>query len=432
MSSDIEACGSPTQSNMEDNKPDVTRTLLNLNTQLAQCLENLKSLGSTLSESLHHDDRLPKLEDMNLAAQAVDTLHQIQLMLDPPVLILADHFLGYVRSKCLLAAVERGIPDALKQGSMTLADLAKLTHSRNDRLGQILRILCDQGIFTYDDKTRRYSNSPASTLLLSDHWTQWHNWVTLYGTQFYDIARGIPSSTVERSSRTAAQINFDTDTNMFAFFREQEWALQLHRTLGGGATAQLPGILEDYPWYEVADGLVMDIGGGGGDFIAGLLRRYPEMQGGLFDQPHIADHFRSYFESGAKFHDIKGQVQDHNVVGGDFFESVPRCAVYTMKWCLHDWMDAEALAILKNIRKSIIVGPKSRLIVLESILSNRHSGRLTRYGDINMMMTISGQERTEDDWQNLAKSAGWELSGIWDLRRAWVKAMEFRPVVPEA
>lgn len=140
-----------------------------------------------------------------------------------------------MRSKCLLAAVERGVPDTLENGPATLDELAKATQSRTDRLGQILCILCNAGIFHYDEATKTYSNSPASSLLGSNHPTQWHNWVRLYGNQFYDIARGIPASLDRDDVRWAAQINFDTDDNMFTFFQAQGWVPLLHRTLGGGA-----------------------------------------------------------------------------------------------------------------------------------------------------------------------------------------------------
>ncbi|KAI1317922.1 S-adenosyl-L-methionine-dependent methyltransferase [Xylariaceae sp. FL0255] len=413
---------------MSGHTADVAKTLQDVNDQITQCLQSLKSLGLALYKTLHHDKELPDRENVNLAAQAVDSLHQIQLMLDPPTLILADHFLGYVRSKCLVAAVQRGVPDALAQRPMTLAELAKKTDSKPERLAQILRPLCLEGIFSYDEESHQFSNNPASTLLLSSHWTQWHNWVTLYGNQFFDIARGIPEAMTTGTSRSAAQINFDTDSNMFEFFRKQDWAPQLHRTLGGGATAQLPGILADYPWDEVADGLVMDIGGGAGDFLAGLLRKHSSMQGGLFDQPYIVDYFRQTLAEGGRFHDIAARVRDDNIIGGDFFQAVPRCEVYTMKWCLHDWTDEKAEIILKVIRENMSVVPKSRLVVLESVLSDQYSERLAIYGDINMMMTINGGERNRDDWERLARSSGWRIEGIWNLRRAWVKAIDLRPL----
>lgn len=345
---------------------------------------------------------------------------------------ICSRILGYVKSKCLSAAVERGVPDALEKGPATLDRLAEVTHSRSDRLGQILHILCSHGVFLYDAATGNYSHTPVSSLLRSSHWTQWHNWVTLYGDQFYDIARGIPESTREDATRWAAQINYDTDENMFSFFHNQGWVPQLHRTLGGGAAAQMPGILEDYPWNEVSDGLVIDVGGGSGAFIAGLMRRYPTMRGGIFDLPHVIDHVRPFFRGDGQFSDIGDRVGNENLLGGDFFESVPSCAVYTMKWCLHDWKDSQAITILKKIRQSIIIEPRSRLIVLESILSDKHSARLSQYGDINMMMTANGQERTEAQWEDLAVLSGWRIGKIWDLRRAWVKAIDFRPIIDQS
>lgn len=310
---------------------------------------------------------------------------------------------------------------------MTLDELAKSTESRSDRLSQILRILYTNGIFTFDSSTGTIANNQVSSLLRSDHWTQWHNWVTLYGNQFYDIARGIPESVRSDTKRWAAQINYDTDENMFSYFRSQGWVPQLHRTLGGSATAQMPGILEDYPWQEVSQSLVMDLGGGGGGFIAGLLQKYPTMRGGIFDLPHVLDHVRPFFRPGGQFSKFQQQVLDQDLIAGDFFKSIPERSVYTMKWCLHDWKDPEALAILKNIRSSIVQKPGSTLVVLESILSDAHSGRLSHYGDINMMMTANGQERTEAQWRDLVELAGWRVERIYDLRRAWVNAIDLRP-----
>lgn len=61
------------------------------------------------------------------------------------------------------------------------------------------------------------------------------------------MARSIPASLKEDAVRWPAQINFNTDLNMFAYFQQAGWLHQLHKTLGAGATAQAPGILADYP-----------------------------------------------------------------------------------------------------------------------------------------------------------------------------------------
>lgn len=432
--------------------PSITDLLSDLNKYLSVALQNLKSQGPDLKQALQDDYHLPDPETLKLAARAVDLMHQIQLLLDPPVLILADHFLGisreehlqvqkkktvslantalfkgYVRSKCLSAAVDRGVADALEKGPLTIDELAEATKSREDRLDQVLRILSTCGIFHRDNTVESYSNTPASSLLRSGHRDQWHNWARLYGSQFYDIARGIPDSTRGEAARSAAQINYNTDDNMFSFFHARGWMPELHRTLGGGAAAQMPGILEDYPWHEVANELIVDIGCGSGAFLAGLLRRYGTIKGGLYDLPHVVEHIRPFFRSGGEYSDVANQIPEGNLSGGDFFESVPPSAVYTMKWCLHDWKDAQATEILKSIRRAVVTGPTSRLIVLESILSDDYSSRLSQYGNINMMMTADGQERTEGQWRGLAYDSGWKIDKIWDLRGAWVKALDFRP-----
>lgn len=206
---------------LDDTSSETHQVLTDLSQNLEWSLLKLQRLGPELSQSLHNDLQLPDRAIALVAAKAIDTLRQIQLLLDPPVLILADHFLGYVTTKCLVAAVECGVPDALKNGPMTLDGLAKATNTKPDRLSQILGILESRGIFARESDDDVYSHSPASSLIQSDHWTQWHNWIRLYGNQFYDIARGIPESLKANTTRCAAQVSFDTNENMFAYFNQR-------------------------------------------------------------------------------------------------------------------------------------------------------------------------------------------------------------------
>lgn len=326
--------------------------------------------------------------------------------------------------------MERNVPDVLAGGPMTLERLSEASGARPDRLAQVLRVLYNNGIFDFDPATGTYRNNDASSLLRSDHWTQWRNWVELYGNQMYDMARGIPESTRKHMTRSPAQINFETDANMFAYFQEQGWVGLLHRTLGGGAEAMAPGILQDYPWHELDDGasLLIDVGGGGGGLIATLLRRYKKLRGGIYDLPHVVEQAKAAFHGpGAKYADVAARIAPESLVGGDFFDSVPPSETYVMKWCLHDWKDPEAVKILSNIRRAMVTGPKSRLVVMETILSDGQAQRLSRYGDVHMMMTANGQERTEAHWRDLVQQAGWEVRKIYHLRNAWVKAIELLP-----
>ncbi|KAF2179237.1 putative O-methyltransferase [Zopfia rhizophila CBS 207.26] len=385
-----------------------------------------------LQSALHDTHNLPDQKTEKLASQALDLLSEVRLLLEPGHLVLADHFLGYQNTKSLVAAVELNIPDILRDGPKSLSILAAACNARPDRLRQVMRALHNNGIFSYDAATDSYENNPCSTLLLSDHWTQWRNWVDLYGNEFYDMARGIPLSLQKDAVRSPAQINFDTDDSMFKYFTDQGWVPKFHKTLSGGAIAQAPGILEDYPWHEVADTTILDVGGGGGGLIALLLRKHPNMKGGILDLSRVINQAKINFHtSDGQYTDVGKQLPMENLIAGDFMAEVPSFEVYTMKWCLHDWDDEKASIILKNIRRAIKMGDKSRLVILESALKDGHMGRMSRYGDINMMVAVSGKERDEKQWRALASETGWNLRKIYPLRNAWPCAIEFIPAWEE-
>ena len=335
---------------------------------------------------------------------------------------------GYANSKCLSAVVKLGISDILRQAPRTLTDLAGAGGARPDRLRQVMRTSYNNGIFAYDSESDTYSNNRISELLASDHWAGWSNWVELYGSEFYDAARGIPAACEKSATRSPAQINYDTDDSMFKHFMDQGWLPRLHKTLGAGAIAQAPGILVDYPWGQIADGEFLDVGGGGGALVASLLRKHHRMRGGILDLPQVIEHAKKNFHTPeGEFADVGDRVPEVRLVSGDFLEEVPSFDYYTMKWCLHDWDDSKALKVMTNIRRAIKRGHKSRLIILESVLENGRASRLSRYADLNMWIAVNGQERTEAHWKHLARSTGWNLNKVYPLRNAWPCAIELIP-----
>lgn len=333
-----------------------------------------------------------------------------------------------MNSKCLNCAVELGVPDALKAGPMTIDELATTCDARADRLKQAMCILYNNGIFSYDPETAKYSNNSSSLLLTSDHWTQWHNWVELYGNVFYDLGRGIPASCRKGETRMAGQIELNTELDLFAYFAQQGWVSRLHKTLSGGAIAQAPGILEDYPWTSFGSNKFLDVGGGGGGLVALVLREHKSMTAGVLDLQKTIDQADENFHGKeGMYADIGDRVSKEDLIVGDFLKEVPPFKVYTMKWCLHDWDDSKALTVMANIRRAIIRDPVNRLVIFESILSDGRMGRLSRYGNIIMAISANGLERTEPEWRSLASRTGWTVQNIYPLRNAWVCAIELIP-----
>jgi hypothetical protein len=297
--------------------------------------------------------------------------------------------------------------------------------AKPERLRQILRVLHNKGIFSFDTGTGSYSNNRASELLLSNHWTQWHRWIDLYSNEFYDMARGIPESLKIGQQRTPAQINYNTDKSIIEYFQQGNNLDKLIGTIGAGAVAQAPGMIADYPWETIAENeTVMDIGGGSGAFMASLLRSCPKIKGAILDLSKVIEMNNKYFHPGGQFEDVGDRVE---LIAGDFFVEVPAFKIYTIKWCLHDWTDEQVIAILKNVRCAIIEGPQSRVVIIEAVLVEGKKGRLARFGDITMMVASGGRERDLQEWTDLANAGGWHLESVRPLRNAWPFAIELTP-----
>ena len=86
---------------------------------------------------------------------------------------------------------------------------------------------------------------------------------------------------------------------------------------------------------------VVDVGGGHGMLLAGILAANPEVRGILFDQPHVvggADAVLHGRASPSVVRSSAGTSLRRSPEGGD---------VYLLKYIVHDWDDAQAVAILR-------------------------------------------------------------------------------------
>jgi hypothetical protein len=140
-----------------------------------------------------------------------------------------------------------------------------------------------------------------------------------------------------------------------------------------------------------------------------VLARHPGMRATLFDLPHVAEAARARIAEAG----LSGRYE---AVAGDAFTAVPAGAdAYVLKGVVHDWEDAEALAILRNCRAAM--RGDSRLLVIERVLPERIDpadpltpGRFIH--DINMMLNPGGRERTEAEFRDLLARAGLRLARV--------------------
>jgi len=387
-----------------------------------------EEVASELNEKLHNPDDLPDKKLSGLCSEVVNSLESVNQDIAPSVSILTENFFAFLQTKALWTVVEARVPDLLhEKGPTATKKLGLLAGIQPERLAQLLDTLANLGIFATPDNGASYQNNRVSELLRSDHWTQWHLWTDLYGNDFFNVSRSMPQAVKIGEARSAAQIEYGTEMNLFDYLAENGLMDKFHKTLGAGAIAQAKGLAVDYPFQDIAKESFIDIGGGSGAFLASVLRAHPEMQGSLFDIGSVIDSVTPDFrEADGKFGDIGSRVP--SLLSGNFMESVPPSTVYTMKWCLHDWMDEDVITVFKNVRRSMVYSPNSRFLVFESVKQPGRSSRLPRYGDLIMMITVNGKERSVEDWHRLATKAGWRIDGIHPIRGAWPCAIDMRPI----
>jgi hypothetical protein len=93
---------------------------------------------------------------------------------------------------------------------------------------------------------------------------------------------------------------------------------------------------------------------------------------------------------------------------GDFFkDALPAADCYLIMQVIHDWSDDKATQILRAIRKA--AQPDAKLLLIECIVPEDSSPSWTKMLDLTMMTLLSGKERTEREYSDMLRSAGFRL-----------------------
>src|SRR2546429_393154 len=104
-----------------------------------------------------------------------------------------------------------------------------------------------------------------------------------------------------------------------------------------------------------------------------------------------------------------GLVGGCEAVGGDFFKAVPAGGdAYLVKFILHDWDDERSVAILRTCRSAIPAG--GRLLVVEFVIGRGNEPSFATTQDMNMLINLGGQERTEAEYRALFEASGFALT----------------------
>ena len=112
-----------------------------------------------------------------------------------------------------------------------------------------------------------------------------------------------------------------------------------------------------------------------------------------------------------------GLTERATFIPGDFFGTIPGGNdLYLLKSVIHNWNDSAAASILRGCRRAMT--DDARIIVIERVIPAGNVASEATLFDINMLVVLGSQERTEQEYRALLHAAGFELTRVVPTRSA--------------
>jgi hypothetical protein len=310
---------------------------------------------------------------------------------------LLDLIQGSVITQAISAAAKLGIADVLADGPLPAEEIAKRVGSDPEATSRLLRALSGYSVFAVQPDGRIELTPLADALredapdsmrgmaILMGHPLLWEEWTDLVNS----VRTGDASLPLRRGM------------GAFEFFMANpEYAgvfSQGFRSLSGSETEP---VLAAYDFSQFRT--IVDLGGGRGTMLAGILSQAASPRGVLYDSEQAtADASLVFADAG-----VGGRVTVEN---GTYFDKLPGGAdCYVLKHILHDFKEPECIAILKNVREA--VAPDAKVLVIEYALNGNNERHLGNIIDLWLLLLLGAKERTLPEYTQMLATAGLKVT----------------------
>ena len=317
---------------------------------------------------------------------------------EPPDQTIRRMTTAFQMTQLVYVAAKLRIADHLASGPKPVAELAAASGSHADSLYRVLRALAGYGVFA-EEEGQRFRLTPAADLLRGDVPGSMRAAAEVRGEDWMWRSWGALIESV-KTGKTGFDLVYGTNT--FAWFAENPAAARLFDDFQGDLTRRSArAIAAAYDFSSAR--IVADIGGGNGTLLAAVLEGNPNARGILFDLPHVVQAAKTTLPAA-----ISRRCE---LVGGDFFQAIPRGAdAYLLKYILHDWDDDKSRAILGRIREAM--ARSATLLVVEDLVCGPNVRCEAKLGDVNMLARTGGRNRTEKEYRDLLQSGRFQVTRV--------------------
>ena len=326
---------------------------------------------------------------------------------------LSQIMAGAVLARAMCIVGDLGIADLIERGqSRPASELAAAAECDPRSLYRTMRFLASYRIFE-ETEPGRFALTPLAEALRSDADGSFRPAARMFARLFVGLQEFEHSLRTGESGLTKA-----LGEPLFSFLaNDPEMAAIFDAAMTSFHGPETPAVLDAYDLSGL--GTLADIGGGNGSLLIAALNRHANLNGLLFDLGHVAGRAREHVRAA-------GLEERCRIEGGNFFESIPPGAgAYLFRHIIHDWSDEQAVRILENCRAAIPAD--GRLLVVETVVPAGNEASPAKDMDIQMLIYPGGMERTEDEYRELFRAAGFEMTGVTSTASP-VSIIEGRPV----
>ena len=305
---------------------------------------------------------------------------------------------AYWTTQIVYTMAKLAIADHLADSPQGVDQLAKATETDAPTLYRLLRALAGLGLVQERDDGL-FETTALGRCLATGALGGLRARAILNGEEWYSAWGGLLESV--RTGETA----FDRVTGkpLFAHLAcNPRTAAVFNETMAGSTEAAARAVASVYDFSRCTT--VVDVGGGTGAFLAGLLETNPHLHGVLFDLPNVVPDAERLLATA-------GVIDRCELVAGDCLEAVPAGGdVYILSWVIHDWDDEQSITILKNCRHAM--GDDARLLLIEQVIPPGNDPSLSKFYDLHMLVLTGGRERTKIEYRELLDAADLELTRV--------------------
>ncbi|KAL2349851.1 O-methyltransferase [Cryomyces antarcticus] len=239
------------------------------------------------------------------------------------------------------------------------------------------------------------AHTAVSRILVDD--PRMSDWVGLCSSDFFPSAAHTVSAMIkfpmsQEPSQTGFNLGFNVEVPMFVEIGKDPARA---KRFGGGMTSLTGGegyeveyLVDGYPWAELGEATVVDVGGSHGFVCVALGRKFPSLRFVVQDLPTTVADGPSEIPP-----ELSNRIEFQ---AHDFFTEQPikDADVYFFRWIFHNWSDKYSVKILQSLIPAL--KPGARIVINDNI---------TRTMDVTMLELLNARERDVHDWDDLFRQA---------------------------